>query len=119
MQIRYIYCVCLQSATPATQRWDETPAYAKGSETPGATPSTRIWDATPAHATPGRETPLLTGDKSSVRRNRWDETPRTERGMNKNKKFVIKIAICSVSSSDDILSHYLLYCRYSRAQWLG
>lgn len=68
-----------ESATPATQRWDETPAYAKGSETPGATPSTRIWDATPAHATPGRETPLLTGDKSSVRRNRWDETPRTER----------------------------------------
>ncbi|XKL60534.1 hypothetical protein PGB90_007591 [Kerria lacca] len=67
------------AVTPATQRWDETPAYAKGSETPGATPSARIWDATPAHATPGRETPLITGDKASIRRNRWDETPRTER----------------------------------------
>lgn len=75
-----VTAILSQVLTPATQRWDETPAYAKGSETPGATPSTRIWDATPAHATPGRETPLLSGDKGSVRRNRWDETPRTERG---------------------------------------
>ncbi|XP_066146291.1 splicing factor 3B subunit 1 isoform X1 [Euwallacea fornicatus] len=64
--------------TPADIRWDETPGH-KGSETPGATPgqSTRIWDATPGAATPGRETPGH--DKASARRNRWDETPKTER----------------------------------------
>ncbi|KAJ3642146.1 hypothetical protein Zmor_024955 [Zophobas morio] len=64
--------------TPADHRWDETPGH-KGSETPGATPgqSTRIWDATPGAATPGRETPAH--DKSASRRNRWDETPKTER----------------------------------------
>uniref|UniRef100_A0A182J3Z3 Splicing factor 3B subunit 1 domain-containing protein n=1 Tax=Anopheles atroparvus TaxID=41427 RepID=A0A182J3Z3_ANOAO len=65
--------------TPADHRWDETPGH-KGSETPGATPNVRIWDATPAHAsgaaaTPGRETPA----EKSTRRNRWDETPKTER----------------------------------------
>ncbi|KAJ8955121.1 hypothetical protein NQ318_009014 [Aromia moschata] len=67
--------------TPADIRWDETPGH-KGSETPGATPgqSTRIWDATPGAATPGRETtPGHPGDKSTSRRNRWDETPKTER----------------------------------------
>ena len=66
--------------------WDETPGYGKGGETPGATPgqSTRKWDATPGHATPGhatlgRETP--SHDKgASSRRNRWDETAKTERG---------------------------------------
>ncbi|XP_044755817.1 splicing factor 3B subunit 1 isoform X1 [Coccinella septempunctata] len=64
--------------TPADHRWDETPGH-KGSETPGATPgqSTRQWDATPGAATPGRETPGH--DKSVSRRNRWDETPKTER----------------------------------------
>ncbi|XP_065173292.1 splicing factor 3B subunit 1 isoform X2 [Atheta coriaria] len=64
--------------TPADHRWDETPGH-KGSETPGATPgqSTRIWDATPGAATPGRETPGH--DKAASRRNRWDETPKTER----------------------------------------
>lgn len=41
-----------------------------------------MWDATPSHATPGavtpgRETPGH--DKSTTRRNRWDETPKTER----------------------------------------
>lgn len=64
--------------TPGDHRWDETPGH-KGSETPGATPGlgTRIWDATPAHAmTPGHETP---GHEKSARRNRWDETPKTER----------------------------------------
>ncbi|XP_001602756.1 splicing factor 3B subunit 1 isoform X1 [Nasonia vitripennis] len=70
--------------TPAVVRWDETPGHGKGGETPGATPgvSTRIWDATPGHATPGattpgRETPLE--KVVSSRRNRWDETPKTER----------------------------------------
>ncbi|XP_072388336.1 splicing factor 3B subunit 1 isoform X2 [Diabrotica undecimpunctata] len=65
--------------TPSDIRWDETPGH-KGSETPGATPgqSTRMWDATPGPATPGRETPGH-GDKSTSRRNRWDETPKTER----------------------------------------
>lgn len=39
-----------------------------------------MWDATPAHAiaTPGHETP---GHDKSTRRNRWDETPKTERGF--------------------------------------
>ena len=58
----------------------------------GATPgqSTRMWDATPGHATPGavtpgrdtpgHATPGQTAGTPSARRNRWDETPRTERG---------------------------------------
>lgn len=63
--------------------WEETPgAGARGGETPGATPSARVWDATPGHitpghATPGRETPAQHG---TSRRNRWDETPKTDRG---------------------------------------
>uniref|UniRef100_A0A3Q3LPU2 Splicing factor 3B subunit 1 n=1 Tax=Mastacembelus armatus TaxID=205130 RepID=A0A3Q3LPU2_9TELE len=57
--------------------------------TPGATPSTRMWDPTPSHtpagaATPGRDTPGHAtpghgGATGSVRKNRWDETPKTER----------------------------------------
>ncbi|RWS29989.1 splicing factor 3B subunit 1-like isoform X1 [Leptotrombidium deliense] len=69
-----------EAQTPAAPgRWDETPGrIPKGSETPGQA----IWDPTPSHptatpVTPGHETP---GTKSSVRRNRWDETPKTERG---------------------------------------
>uniref|UniRef100_A0A8C2Q3M7 Splicing factor 3b, subunit 1 n=1 Tax=Cyprinus carpio TaxID=7962 RepID=A0A8C2Q3M7_CYPCA len=75
--------------TPSNSRWDETPGRAKGSETPGATPSTRMWEPTPSHtpagaATPGRDTPGHAtpghgGATSSVRKNRWDETPKTER----------------------------------------
>ena len=75
-----------ESATPSQTRWDTTPGRAKGSETPGATPgaSTRQWDMTPGHATPGaatpgRETPGQQATPSS-RKNRWDETPKTERG---------------------------------------
>ncbi|XP_053328198.1 splicing factor 3B subunit 1 isoform X1 [Spea bombifrons] len=70
-------------------RWDETPGRSKGSETPGATPGSKIWDPTPSHtpagaATPGRDTPGHAtpghgGATSSVRKNRWDETPKTER----------------------------------------
>lgn len=66
--------------TPATERrWDETPSHiGKGSETPGATPRTqRMWDATPAHVASNLETPA---HEKSTRRNRWDETPKTERG---------------------------------------
>lgn len=74
--------ICLQR-TPADHRWDETPGggTGRGGETPGATPgqSTRQWDATPGHATPGRETPSHASQPQS-RRNRWDETPKTERG---------------------------------------
>lgn len=73
-----IYIFPISQKTPGDHRWDETPGH-KGSETPGATPGlgTRIWDATPAHAmTPGHETP---GHEKSARRNRWDETPKTER----------------------------------------
>lgn len=76
--------------TPSNSRWDETPGRPKGSETPGATPSSRMWDPTPSHtpagaATPGRDTPGHAtpghgGATSSVRKNRWDETPKTERG---------------------------------------
>ena len=74
--------------SPHVFRWDDTPGRGKGGDTPGATPSTRqMWEATPGHATPGaatpgRETPGA-GDKGtpSARKNRWDETPRTERGM--------------------------------------
>nr|XP_058964441.1 splicing factor 3B subunit 1-like [Pocillopora verrucosa]XP_058966473.1 splicing factor 3B subunit 1-like [Pocillopora verrucosa] len=88
-----------EMATPSASRWDETPGRTKGSETPGvtphrpgsetpgATPSTRIWEATPSHVTPGHATPghatpggNTTPGISSTRRNRWDETPKTERG---------------------------------------
>ncbi|CAH1396459.1 unnamed protein product [Nezara viridula] len=69
-----------EEATPAAARWEETPGHAKGSETPGATPSTRVWDATPGHATPGHATPgRETPATQASRRNRWDETPKTER----------------------------------------
>jgi splicing factor 3B subunit 1 len=76
----------LSQQTPAHSRWDETPGHEKGAQTPGATPgqSTRMWDATPGHATPGHATPGHTTpghDKASARRNRWDETPKTERGI--------------------------------------
>ncbi|KAM9344269.1 LOW QUALITY PROTEIN: splicing factor 3B subunit 1 [Pholidichthys leucotaenia] len=75
--------------TPSNSRWDETPGRPKGSETPGATPSTRMWDPTPSHTpagattpgrdTPGHATPGHGGATGSVRKNRWDETPKTER----------------------------------------
>jgi len=68
--------------------WAETPGRKDlGSETPGnATPGSRMWDPTPAHTTPGRdkmgsETPGhgAATPSASTRRNRWDETPRTDR----------------------------------------
>ena len=43
-----------------------------------------MWEATPGHATPGATTPgrETPHDKiASSRRNRWDETPKTERGI--------------------------------------
>lgn len=50
-----------------------------------------MWEPTPSHtpagaATPGRDTPGHAtpghgGASSSVRKNRWDETPKTERGL--------------------------------------
>jgi len=58
----------------------------KGGETPGTTTgqSTEVWGATPGHATPGHVTPgreTPSHDKgASSRRNRSDETPKTERG---------------------------------------
>nr|CAG4638228.1 EOG090X00GC [Cyclestheria hislopi] len=67
-----------EAETPAVARWEETPSRAKGAETPaagGVTPgSTRVWDATPGHATPSVD------EMKSSKRNRWDETPKTERG---------------------------------------
>jgi splicing factor 3B subunit 1 len=42
-----------------------------------------MWDATPGHATPGAATPGRETPHEKVvssRRNRWDETPKTERG---------------------------------------
>ncbi|KAL5007606.1 hypothetical protein ScPMuIL_016412 [Solemya velum] len=75
-----------ESGTPSSTRWDETPGRSKGGETPGATPtaSTRQWDTTPGHATPGAATPgreSTPGHQTtpSARKNRWDETPKTER----------------------------------------
>jgi splicing factor 3B subunit 1 len=68
--------------TPSHTGWDETPGHtgSKGSETPGATPGTQhMWDPTPAHMTPGHATPGVDTRSASIRRNRWDETPKTER----------------------------------------
>jgi len=70
--------------TPSNSRWDETPGRPKGSDTPGATPSSRQWDATPGHATPGAATPGrdgTPGHQASARKNRWDETPKADRGQ--------------------------------------
>lgn len=84
-------CVVQTPGHTPSLRWDETPGRAKGSETPGATPGSKIWDPTPSHtpagaATPGRDTPGHAtpghgGATSSARKNRWDETPKTERGI--------------------------------------
>jgi len=78
-----------EATTPSHAAWAETPGRKDpGSETPGSgtTPAVRIWDPTPAHATPGRdksgaETPGhgAATPGASTRRNRWDETPRTDR----------------------------------------
>ena len=76
----------VEGNTPSNSRWDETPGRSKGAETPGATPgvSTRQWDVTPGHATPGAATPGrdTPGQQvtPSARKNRWDETPKTDRG---------------------------------------
>jgi splicing factor 3B subunit 1 len=75
----------VEGSTPSNSRWDETPGRSKGAETPGATPgaSTRMWDVTPGHATPGAATPGrdTPGQQvtPSARKNRWDETPKTDR----------------------------------------
>jgi len=77
-----------ESATPSHgAAWAETPGRKDpGSETP-AQAGSRMWDPTPAHTTPGREK-MIGGETpgqasatpgASTRRNRWDETPRTER----------------------------------------
>ena len=77
-----------ESSTPShSAAWAETPGRKDpGSETP-AQAGARMWDPTPAHTTPGRdkmvggETPghASATPGASTRRNRWDETPRTER----------------------------------------
>lgn len=65
-----------EAATPAIPgRWDQTPGhFSEGPQAP------QQWEPTPIHpsqaATPGHETPAARG---SQRRNRWDETPKTER----------------------------------------
>ena len=74
-------------STPATlQMWDATPGHRDpGSETPSQNATARMWDPTPAHQTPGHgsvpgaETPGHISAATPGRRNRWDETPRTER----------------------------------------
>ncbi|CAG2107184.1 unnamed protein product, partial [Medioppia subpectinata] len=69
-----------EAATPgAPGMWDQTPGRVLSDD---ARSAPEVWDPTPMHPsttplTPGHETPGL---KSSVRRNRWDETPKTERG---------------------------------------
>ena len=76
-----------EASTPShSAAWAETPGRVlPGSETP-AQSGARMWDPTPAHTTPGRdrigaETPGhgAATPSASTRRNRWDETPRTER----------------------------------------
>eukprot|EP00794_Sanderia_malayensis_P003634 gene3634-4149_t len=89
-------------------KWDETPGRTKtsdtpgrGSETPGqevtgasraeaetpghggVTPSARMWEATPSYVAQGAATPTnigasTPGHGASVRRNRWDETPKVD-----------------------------------------
>jgi len=81
-----------ESATPSRAAWAETPGRKDpGSETP-AQPGTRMWEPTPAHTTPGRDK-MIGGETpghasatpgASTRRNRWDETPRTERDTGKS-----------------------------------
>jgi len=79
-----------EASTPSHAAWAETPGRKDpGAETPGngSTPAAvRMWDPTPAHTTPGREksgaeTPGhgAATPGASTRRNRWDETPRTDR----------------------------------------
>ena len=78
------------------RRWDQTapaddvdPKAKKTAYDEAVTPAHRIWDATPAAGqsfdetpmasrTPGAETPHHSATPSN-KRNRWDETPRTER----------------------------------------
>ena len=76
------------ATTPARatlNQWDATPGRKDpGAETPGPGAQIRQWDPTPAHATPGRDTPaggMTPGAQTpgTARRNRWDETPRTDR----------------------------------------
>ena len=81
-----------ESATPSRAAWAETPGRKDpGSETP-AQAGARMWDPTPAHTTPGRDK-MIGGETpghasatpgASTRRNRWDETPRTERDTGKS-----------------------------------
>ncbi|CAF5150762.1 unnamed protein product, partial [Rotaria magnacalcarata] len=78
------------------KRWDQTapsddndPKAKKVAYDEAITPAHRMWDATPAPGqsfdetpmasrTPGAETPHHSATPSN-KRNRWDETPRTER----------------------------------------
>ncbi|KAH9283238.1 Splicing factor 3B subunit 1 [Echinococcus granulosus] len=65
------------AATPSSRQWEETPGRPRD---PAATPGLRQWAETPAYvpsaATPGRD-PLA--GTPSARKNRWDETPHSER----------------------------------------
>lgn len=122
MYQHFVNIIFYNQRTPADHRWDETPGHKAYPETPGATPgqSTRIWDATPAHqaaATPthlgsaaGAETPGH-GDRS--RRNRWDETPKTERGIVINIKFNKLINISLVCCA----SFMLIFIFLPRDSW--
>lgn len=68
-----------EAQTPAAPgRWNATPSIQRGDQTPGQV----VWDPTPSRTDPvqtsvGAETPIH--KVGSVRRNRWDETPKTER----------------------------------------
>ncbi|XP_046919406.2 splicing factor 3b subunit 1 isoform X1 [Dermatophagoides farinae] len=67
-----------EAATPAIPgRWDQTPAHGMdGSKTPAQ------WEPTPVHigsSIGGAQTPSVDSINKSSRRNRWDETPKTER----------------------------------------
>lgn len=66
-----------EAATPAIPgRWDQTPSHVPdGSKTPAQ------WEPTPVHVSSqsGAITPSTDTINKSSRRNRWDETPKTER----------------------------------------
>ena len=114
-------------ATPGRQAWAETPGrVAPGSETPGTVDRGRMWDPTPAHATPGRdkssETPGHAGSATpggaSSRRNRWDETPRTDRET--TGKIVVSLVAskCHLQGLISFRSNTILSFLSSKC-WLG
>lgn len=91
--------------TKKKRRWDQTTQAEAGAEQTATaetsqlsakdmeTPMHQIWDATPGHAESGAltppdyhaaETPKVGAAGNKASRRRWDETPKTERGLSEN-----------------------------------